>query len=31
RLITGSPSDPAEIDTFVFGGARDWSQPFRAL
>ena len=31
RLITGSPSDPAEIDTLLFGGARDWSQPFRAL
>lgn len=31
RLITGSPSHPVEIDHFVFGGARDWSQPFRAL
>jgi SAM-dependent methyltransferase len=31
RLIAGSPSDPAEIDHFLFGGARDWSQPFRAL
>jgi SAM-dependent methyltransferase len=31
RLIVGSPSDPAEIDHYVFGGARDWSRPFRAL
>ncbi len=31
RLITGSPSQPLEIDHFVFGGQRDWSQPFRAL
>jgi SAM-dependent methyltransferase len=31
RLVVGSPSDPAEIDHFLFGGARDWSQPFRAL
>lgn len=31
RLIVGSPSDPAEIDHYLFGGARDWSQPFRAL
>jgi SAM-dependent methyltransferase len=31
RLIVGSPSDPAEIDHFLFGGARDWSKPFRAL
>lgn len=31
RLIAGSPSDPAEIDHFLFGGRRDWSKPFRAL
>ncbi|MEM7544590.1 MAG: class I SAM-dependent methyltransferase [Pseudomonadota bacterium] len=31
RLITGSPSDPAEIDHFLFGGRRDWSKPIRAL
>ena len=31
RLITGSPSHPLEIDHFLFGGARDWSEPFRVL
>ncbi len=31
RLISGSPSHPFEIDHFLFGGARDWSQPFRVL
>ncbi|MGF1658169.1 MAG: class I SAM-dependent methyltransferase [Rubrimonas sp.] len=31
RLVRGSPSDPAEIDHYLFGGLRDWSQPFRAL
>lgn len=31
RLIVGSPSDPAEIDHFLFGGKRDWRAPFRAL
>jgi SAM-dependent methyltransferase len=31
RLLRGSPSDPAEIDHFLFGGARDWGEPFRAL
>lgn len=31
RLIAGSPSDPAEIDHFLFGGRRDWRKPFRAL
>ncbi len=31
RLITGSPSHPVEIDHYLFGGRRDWSQPFRAL
>jgi len=31
RLITGSPSNPMEIDHFLFGGARDWSKPIRIL
>ncbi len=31
RLIAGSPSDPVEIDHYLFRGRRDWSQPFRAL
>lgn len=31
RLITGSPSNPVELDHFVFGGKRDWSKPFRVL
>ncbi len=31
RLITGSPSDPREIDHALYGGRRDWSQPLRAL
>ncbi|MFT4794302.1 MAG: SAM-dependent methyltransferase [Paracoccaceae bacterium] len=31
RLIEGSPSALREIDHFIFGGARDWSKPFRAL
>lgn len=31
RLIEGSPSHPAEVDHFLFGGRRDWSRPFRAL
>jgi len=31
RLITGSPSLPQEIDHFLFGGARDWSEPLRIL
>ncbi len=31
RLVTGSPSHPLEIDHFVFGGRRDWSQPLRVL
>lgn len=31
RLIVGSPSHPYEIDHFLFGGARDWSRPFRVL
>jgi SAM-dependent methyltransferase len=31
RLLEGSPSHPVEIDHFVYGGRRDWRQPFRAL
>lgn len=31
RLITGSPSHPLEIDHFIFGGQRDWSEPLRCL
>lgn len=31
RLVTGSPSGRDEINHFLFGGARDWSQPFKAL
>ncbi|QFS82124.1 hypothetical protein FIU97_04970 [Roseivivax sp. THAF40] len=31
RLITGSPSHPLEMDHFLWGGARDWSQPLRIL
>ncbi len=31
RLIEGSPSHPVEIDHFLFGGRRDWTQLFRAL
>lgn len=31
RLITGSPSLPTEMDHWLWGGARDWSQPLRAL
>ena len=31
RLVTGSPSFPPEIDHFIFGGQRDWSQPIRIL
>ncbi|WP_432639608.1 hypothetical protein [Albidovulum sp.] len=31
RLITGSPSHPLEMDHFLWGGKRDWSQPLRAL
>ena len=30
-LLIGSPSHPLEIDHFLFGGKRDWTQPFRAL
>lgn len=31
RLIAGSPSDPVEVDHYLFAGRRDWSAPFRAL
>ena len=31
RLITGSPSLPVEMDHWLWGGARDWSQPLHAL
>jgi len=31
RLIVGSPSNLIEVDHYVFGGRRDWRQPFRAL
>jgi SAM-dependent methyltransferase len=31
RLIVGSPSHLAEVNHFVFGGALDLAQPFRAL
>ena len=31
RLVTGSPSNVAEIDHYLFAGARDWSKPFKVL
>lgn len=31
RLIMGSPSHPLEMDHYLWGGARDWSKPLRAL
>ena len=31
RLITGSPSQIAEINHYLFAGRRDFSKPFRAL
>ena len=31
RLITGSPSNLAEIDHYVFAGRGDFAEPFRAL
>ncbi len=31
RLITGSPSNPMEIDHHVFGGLRDWTKPLHVL
>ncbi len=31
RLVTGSPSNPVEIDHVLYKGNRDWSEPFRAI
>ncbi len=31
KLLIGSPSHPLEIDHFLFGGKRDWTQPTRIL
>jgi len=31
RLVTGSPSQLAELNHYVFGGRRDFSKPFQAL
>lgn len=31
RLVTGSPSHLDELNHYVFGGARDFKKPFRAL
>lgn len=31
RLVTGSPSDPRELDHALFRGHRDWAQPLRVL
>jgi SAM-dependent methyltransferase len=31
RLITGSPSGRDEINHYLFGGARNWRDPFRVL
>ncbi len=31
RLVVGSPSGRDEISHFLFGGARDWSKPFKVL
>ncbi|NKB19926.1 MAG: methyltransferase [Alphaproteobacteria bacterium] len=31
RLITGSPSQLAELNHYIFGGRRDFFKPFRAL
>jgi SAM-dependent methyltransferase len=31
RLVTGSPSQLAELNHYIFGGKRDFSKPFRAL
>ncbi|PWJ18238.1 class I SAM-dependent methyltransferase [Jannaschia seohaensis] len=31
RLVVGSPSRPAEMDHFLWGGRRDWTQPLRVL
>ena len=31
RLVDGSPSNLKEVDHYIFGGARDFTRPFRAL
>ena len=31
RLVTGSPSDPRELDHYLFRGHRDWTRPLRVL
>ncbi len=31
RLVTGSPSELAEVNNYLFAGRRDFSRPFRAL
>ena len=31
RLITGTPSELAEVNHYLFAGRRDFTQPFRAL
>ena len=31
RLVAGSPSDPLEMDHFLWAGARDWTRPLRVL
>lgn len=31
RLVKGSPSDPVELDHYLFAGRRDWTKPFRVL
>ena len=31
RLVDGSPSNLTEVDHYIFGGARDFRRPFRAL
>lgn len=31
RLVTGSPSNPVEMDHFLWGGQRDWSKRLRVL
>ncbi len=31
RLVTGSPSHLDEINHYLFAGARDFAEPFRAL
>lgn len=31
RLVTGSPSQPIEMDHILWAGRRDWSRPLKAL